>query len=162
MGALNLPGGLIPTLTSVVSTFRAAENVFGSLNPRSDDNLALSQLQERQRLAQQQSGQDANLDRERIALQNSQNEETRRAALRRAVARQRAQFGSSGIASGTGGSADAVLLGLFDETEDELTRRNQLDNLRNRALDLNLNQQRSVNVLQATQLSERQNLGRLF
>ena len=53
----------------------------------------------------------------------------------RAVARQRANFGSSGISSDSG-SGQAVLLGLFDETEDELARREQLDNLRNRALDL--------------------------
>ena len=67
-----------------------------------------------------------------------------------------------GIAAGTGGSSEAVLLGFIEETEEELERRNQLDTLRNRSADLGVSQQRSVNILQATQLAERQNLGRLF
>ncbi|HRQ60224.1 MAG TPA: transporter, partial [Alphaproteobacteria bacterium] len=73
------------------------------------------------------------------------------------VARQRAAYGGSGISS-SGGSAEAVLLGLFDESEDDLRRREQLDGLRNTAIDLDTSQTRAVNVLQATQLAEKNKL----
>lgn len=160
MGAINMTGGLLPILSSLTSTIGVVENVIGSFTPRSNTDLELKQLRERQQLSQQQYEQNAALQREQINLNATQNEEERRAALRRAVARQRAQFGASGV--GNGGSTDAVLLGFSEESADELTQRTQLDNLRNRALDSDLSQQRSMNLLQATQLAERQNLNRLF
>ena len=86
-------------------------------------------------------------------------EDERRAALRRAVARQNARFGASGI-GGSGGSAEAVLLGLFDESEEDLASRERLDNLRNRSLDLNVAQNSSLNVLQRSQLQQRQDFQR--
>ena len=101
------------------------------------------------------------LEREKIAAQNAQNAEERRLALRRAISRQRAKFGGAGVSS-TGGSSEAVLLGFFDETKDELDRRNQLDQIRNRALELDVSQSNSINLLQSSQLAERNNLARLF
>ena len=162
MGALNLTGGLIPILSGLATTVSAAEQTLSSFNVRGEDNQALEQLQERQRLAEQQAAQNAAAQSDIRAVESAQDEERRQAALRRAVARQRASFGASGIAAGTGGSSEAVLLGFIEETEEELERRNQLDTLRNRSADLGVSQQRSVNILQATQLAERQNLGRLF
>lgn len=161
MGALNLTGGLIPILSGLAGTVRAAEQTLASFDTRRDDNLALEQLQARQRLAEQQASANAAADQALRDTQSAQDEERRRAALRRAVARQRASFGAAGLTAGSG-SSEAVLLGLTEETEDELKRRTQLDTLRNTAQDLGLSQQRSVNVLQATQLAERQNIGRLF
>ncbi len=151
---------VLPALTSAVSTFRTFQSTFGAFqNP--DGDLALQQLQDRQQLQEQQLAQNNSLERQRIALQAKQDEETRRLSLRRAVARQRASFGSSGVGN-QGGSNEAVLLGLFDETQDELRRREELDQLRNSALDLEFSQRRGLNLLQATQLAERQNLNRLF
>lgn len=126
-----------------------------------EQDQALAQLQERQATQQNQQAQNTALEKERLAVQAQQENDKRRAALRRAVARQKAQFGSSGVGSGAG-SSQAVLLGLFDETEDELQKREQLDNLRTRALDMEGTQARSLNVLQATQLAERNRLSRLF
>lgn len=142
----------------VVSTVRT---ITGTNTQRQTQDLALEQLQARQRLQQAQLTQDNTLERERIATQSAQDEEERLTALRRAVARQRANFAGSGV-SATGGSSQAVLLGLFDETQDELSRREQLDNLRSRSLDLNASQTSSLNLLQATQLQQRNNLSRLF
>lgn len=122
---------------------------------------ALAQLQERQATQQNQQAQNTALEKERLAVQAQQDGDDRRAALRRAMARQKAQFGAGGVGSGTG-SSQAVLLGLFDETEDELQKREELDNFRTRALDLGTSQTRSLNVLQATQLAERNRLSRLF
>ena len=154
------------TLTSLVGTLNTVNQIAGTIqtlsgNNTAEEDLALQQLQERQALASAQLAQDNALEREQIALAAAQDEEDRRDALRRAVARQRAQFGASGISQG-GGSSQAVLLGLFDETEEELAQREALDNLRLSALDLGQAQNTSLNLLQATQLSERQSLNNLF
>ena len=143
--------GIVSSALSGNSSYRAQEE---------SQKQALRQLQQAQALQQKQSQAEAELARENIAVQSRASEEARLSALRRAVARQKAQFGSSGVGS-SGGSARAVLLGLFDETEEELAEREKLDNLRNRALDLSLTSQNSMNVLQRTQLQERQKIDRL-
>lgn len=122
---------------------------------------ALKQLQDAQRLQERQAAQSAALQREQLANAAADAESARIKALRRAVSRQKAQFGG---VSGTGsadGSAQAVLLGLFEETDEDRAQRERLDDIRNRSLDLGLAQGRAINVLQRTQLRERQNIGRL-
>lgn len=143
--------GIVSSALSSNSSHRAQEK---------SQKLALRQLQQAQALQQRQSQAETELARENIAVQARANEEARLSALRRAVARQKAQFGSSGVGS-SGGSARAVLLGLFDETEEELADRERLDNLRTRALDLSLSHQNSLNILQRTQMQERQKIDRL-
>lgn len=120
-------------------------------------NDALDQLKQRQSLQQQQAAADAALSRQNIALNAENSEEERKKALRRAVSRQRANFGAQGISSG-GGSAQAVLLGLFEESDAEKKKREQLDALRLNAIDQDLGQKNSLNVLQRTQLKERNKL----
>ncbi|MCB9982435.1 MAG: transporter [Rhodospirillales bacterium] len=148
----------VSTLNTVGQVVGAVQTLSGNSSAQREQDLALRQLQERQRLEAVQLAQSNALEREKIAAQSAADEEERRAALRRAVARQRASFGGSGIGS-SGGSAQAVLLGLFDESEDEINRRTELDSLRTRALDLGESQSRSLNLLQATQLQQRQKLG---
>lgn len=157
MGSLNPVGmlgiyreglGLVDALVSSESSYRQ--------NVRSED-VALEQLQQQQALQQQQNRQNVALEKRQIAAQSEINEQNRRAALKRAVARQRAQFGGSGIAQGSG-SSEAVLLGMLNETEDELAQRERLDSLRSGALDQRLAQSNSLNVLQYEQLRQRQNL----
>ncbi|MCC6598434.1 MAG: transporter [Alphaproteobacteria bacterium] len=128
---------------------------------REEQNMALRQLQQQQAMQQTQSIAQAGLEKQKIATQAAQAESDRRTALKRAVARQRAQFGSQGVGS-DGGSSQAVLLGLFDESEDELKKREQLDALKINALDQGISQSQSLNLLQAQQLRERQKLARLF
>ncbi len=170
MGAINAFGNLLPILGATTSAIRTLEGAATTLSgigqsadkQRQDEqNLAMKQLKRAQAAQEQNLAQQTALERERIAAQGAQDEDERRQALRRAVARQRAQFGSQGTGA-AGGSADAVLLGLFDETDDDLAKREQLDSLRNRALDLDVAQNRSLNLLQAMQLAQRQSLSRLF
>lgn len=174
-------GAIVPAITSTVglintvnSAFNAVSNLRGNVQDASgnaaelaqrqmiaEQNQALLQLQQRQALEERQRAETAMLEKQKIALDAQQAERQRQSALRRAVARQKAAFGGSGISS-VGGSAEAVLLGLFDESEDELRQRETLDNLRHTALDLETAQAKSVNVLQATQLAERNKLQRLY
>ncbi len=161
MGGLTPVLQLLPVISQGVGL---VSNIVGSeaasRDARAGQDLALQQLQQRQAEQQRQSSEDAALDRERIAADADTAERKRRDALRRAVARQRAQFGGSGISS-SGGSAEAVLLGLFEETDNDREERMRLDALRFGALDQNISQQRRLNVIQRTQLQESQRIGRL-
>lgn len=148
LGAAQALAGTVGIVSSVVRQSR-------------ERDFALDQVKAQQDLQMARAHQDAALERQKIALDASQSEEKRRAALKRAVARQRASFGAQGVSSSGGGSSQAVLLGLFDETEDELRRRDELDNLRFSAIDQDLAQQGSLNVLQRTQLAERNKLADL-
>ena len=151
----------LTTLTTAMSIANQVSNVASTLSGDTSEDLALKQLKQQQALEEKQLAQQNKLAKEQIALQTAQDEEQRRAALRRAVARQRAQYGASGVSS-SGGSSEAVLLGLMNETEDELFRREQLDTLRNKALNQDFTQTKSLNLLQSTQLKERQSLNSLF
>ena len=161
--------------TTELPFFSAAQSASNFINTVSDrdnrnraseleqqQNQALEQLQQRQALDQQILGQQSALDKTMLAQETHEEEEKRRKALKRAVARQRASFGASGLSSGDGGSAQAVLLGLFDESDDERAERERFDALRTQAIDLNTANQNSLNVLQRSQLRERQNLARQF
>ena len=157
-------GATVLQLGSIVE--KSAPQLFGALAGQDtsaqerQQQLSMQQLKAQQALQSQQLAAQTALDREKITAQSQSDDEARQAALRRAVARQKAAFGSSGLGNQGGGSSEAVLLGLFDESEADLAKREQLDSLRNKALDLSLSDNNSLNVLQQSQLRERQNLSR--
>ena len=170
MGALTPVITGITTLTTAVS---AADRLINATRGfasdpyeaqrkalRAEQDLALRQLSAQQSLNEQQALQDAELQRQKLAADSLSADNARRAALRRAVARQRAQFGVSGLSAGDG-SGEAVLLGLFEETERDRNDAARLDQLRSAALDQSLSDQRALNVLQRSQLQERQALSRI-
>ncbi len=167
MAALTPVLSLLGTVGSVVSAGTAilggVQTLAGVSNRQQEkeDRLALDQLKRQQTLQQRQLEEKAALERQQIALNAKLTEEQRQTALRRAVARQRANFGAQGVGSATG-SSQAVLLGHFDESDDERQRREELDALRVTALDQNVSQNRALNILQRTQLSERQKIQRQF
>lgn len=167
MAALTPVLSLLGTVGSVVSAGTAilggVQTLAGVSNRQQEkeDRLALDQLKRQQTLQQRQLEEKAALERQQIALNAKLTEDQRQTALRRAVARQRANFGAQGVGSATG-SSQAVLLGLFDESDDERQRREELDALRVTALDQNVSQNRALNILQRTQLSERQKIQRQF
>ncbi len=155
-------GALAPIITTALltqGTQLVLNEVVGN-SSRDANDQALEQLKQRQALDERQRAQDAELQRQSIALDAQEAEESRREALRRAVSRQRANFGAQGVGSGSG-SSQAVLLGLFEESDDEKRRREELDNLRLNAIDQDLAQNRSINVLQRTQLAERNRLNNI-
>ncbi|MBX2834760.1 MAG: transporter [Micavibrio sp.] len=144
--------GTLGTLNTIVST---VQTLSGSSADSGD--LALRQLQERQALEMKKAAADTAIAREKMALEAASSEEDRKRALKRAVARQKASFGGQGISSANG-SAQAILLGLFDESEDEAQTRAKLDGLKSAALEQDLGNRASINVLQRTQLAQRQKL----
>jgi len=166
MGAIQSFGSLLPALTGTLGTVQTIAGTLGAIkglsNPSASENLAMEQLKAQQNLQEQQLAQNAALERESIALKAGLSEQERQSALRRAVARQRAAFGPSGISANAGGSTEAVLLGFTQESDTEREKREKLDGLRKASINLDLQQERSLNLLQATQLAEKQSLNRLF
>ena len=172
MGALKPVTTILSGVTSALGTvdaFRTSIKDFGSTFEDQEaiarqqydvqQQLVLQQLQQQQSLDMAQAAQDADLQRQQLAITEQNADETRQRALKRAVASQRAKFGASGIGS-TGGSAEAVLLGFFDESEEERQQRERLSQLKTTALDTDLTQKNSINVLQTSQLKQQQQLDR--
>lgn len=171
MGALSA-GGLIGSLTTAASVLKTLDSTFSAIQDFSggadkdrraallaQQNLALQQLQAQQGLSEGNSAQQAALERQKLEADAASSEAARRDALRRAVARQNAQFGSQGMSAGDG-SGEAVLLGLFDESDQDRATREKMDNLRLQAIDQDLQEESRINVLQRTQMQERQRLER--
>lgn len=144
------------TISTVANVVGRGFDVFDNDRERSD-KLALQQLQQQQNLQQSQAANTAALDRQELVAKAAEADEKRRDALKRAVARQRAKFGSSGVSSGDG-SSEAVLLGLFEESDEQRQSRERLDNIRLQSIDQRLSNQNRVNTLKRTQLAERQKL----
>lgn len=166
MGALS---PVITGLTTLSTAVGAANSLVGGVKNfgrtpvrdlRREQDLALRQLTQRQKAEERNLAEQTALERERLAADAVSAEDARRSALRRAVARQRASFGAQGIGSGDG-SSQAVLLGLFDESDAERAQRERMDNIRSAALDLGASQQERSDVLQRSQLAERQKLARI-
>lgn len=172
MGALS---PVVTGLSTIVPALKAVDTLVGTVQSmtadpvkeqsrllRAEQDLALKQLKQKQALEESNLAQKDMLERQKMAADATAAESSRQAALRRAVARQRASFGAQGLgATPSDGSGRAVLLGLFEESEDDLVQREKLDSLRSKALDLGFSQQRGINTLERAQLKERQRLDRI-
>lgn len=168
-GFSNVAGLIAPALNElniVANAARFAQGLAGNdqnataerSRLRAQQDMALQQLQQMQDVQWRGAAADAETKRAQIALDAQNAEETRRAALKRAVARQRATFGASGIDTNSSGSAQAVLLGLFDESDAERAQREKLDAFRLGAINQDLNQKSQMNILQRTQLAQQHQL----
>lgn len=169
MAGLSFAGGLLPILTTAVSTFEKFDDIFDKRDAaaereramRRNQETTLSQLKQRQERQFDERRSAAEQSRAEIDTKASQEAQRRQAALKRAVARRKANFGASGITPDAG-SGEAVLLGLFDETEEEKKKRKQLDNLRKNALADDLDNLNKRNLLEVSQLRQRQRLDRML
>ena len=161
MGTLTpVLGTLTQTLSAVSTLATSVDTLTGGQrrDRRAEQDLALRQLQARQANSEREAQAKAEADRQEIALQNQQDEELRRKALRRAIAKRNAQVGASG--AGRTGSNEAVLLGLINDVDDETQNANALDQLRFNTIDRGLENLQTRNVLERTQLAEEQRLKR--
>lgn len=144
------------TISNVAQVVDRGAQVFRKDSQKSDE-LALAQLQQHQQQEARFAIEKNLRERQEVDAAAKKAELSRRQSLKRAVARQRAQFGSSGISAGEG-SSEAVLLGLFSDTEEEKAASNRIDNLKRQALDQNLDKINRVNTLQYTQAAQRNRL----
>lgn len=103
----------------------------------------------------------AELDKQEIEQQRKADEVARKRALRVSVAQQRARFGASGV-DAVDGSGEAVLLGLFEQTQEELDARAERDRLRSRAVDIGRDYSRTRNLLDVTDTIRKANFDTTF
>jgi len=154
LGTLTKTLGAVSTLATTVDTLTGGQR----RDTRAQQDLALRQLQARQANSESQAQLNAQADRERLALEAQQDEDRRKKALRRAIAKRNASVGASGVSRT--GSNEAVLLGLINDTDDDQQNANALDQLRFNTIDRGVESLQSRNVLERTQLAERQRLQR--
>ncbi len=148
-------GALASVITPLFQIGSVLGSVAGFVQPYVNDKRERKQQQQTQSLLLKQAQQDAALQKEQTRLTTVTAESQRRIALKRAMARQRANFGAQGVGSNNG-SSEAVLLGMFSESDEERANREKMDALRTQALDQNIGQQHQLNLLQQTQLREKQ------
>jgi hypothetical protein len=134
--------------------------VLGAASPFLGDAQARDYQKQQNKIAQQNAQGLAAIQKEQNRLTLLQQETDRKAALKRAVARQRVNYGASGVGSGDG-SAEAVLLGLFNESDEERKIREQLSALKDSAIDLNLDNAQQKNLLEEARTAQKQTLSRL-
>lgn len=117
----------------------------------------LNQMEQSHALEEAQSKSKAELEKSTLKQNAAADEKSRKAALRKAVASQKANFGVQGV-SFDGGSSEAVLLGITRDSQDEGQQSDNVTSLKLAAIDQELSQEKALNVLQRTQLQERKNL----
>lgn len=147
------------TLAPVLGTILQVSSVLGTVasvaQPFLQDRVDRKQLKQTNELQNQINAQAAATKIEQNNAQAAAAETQRRDALKRAVARQRANFGAQGVGSGTG-SSEAVLLGMFEQSDEEREAAETLNNLRTQAITQNSAAAQQLNLLQQTQLRENQ------
>lgn len=164
-------------LTSVLSTLGGVNGVVGAINRtagninalganaaqlkelRQQQEQAGAQLASRQQLEEELAQKKRDQDVAMLRVESDQAERRRVAALKAVTAKQRAAMGGAGVAADDG-SGEAVLLGLFQQSDAERADRAAVDDLRQKIIDANYDSLRSRNLLEAAQLSERQSLQR--
>lgn len=153
--------GFTSFASTAMQVLGAANTALGAVNSfqNNSGNQAYKQAKELQDIQMRTAQERAAYEKEQIRISSQQAEQERLSALRRAVAKQRAIYGSEGISSGDG-SARAVLLGMFDESDEDRAQREALDTLKTSAIESNLSQQKRLSTLQLTQLKEKNKLNR--
>tara|TARA_B100001750_G_C15416021_1_gene550307 strand:+ start:247 stop:747 length:501 start_codon:yes stop_codon:yes gene_type:complete len=154
LGTLTQTLGALQTLSTTVDTFSGRDE----RNYRAQQELAMQNLQAQQGLSLAEAQKKAEAERRQLALNAQADEKRRQDALRRAIARQNATRGAGGIS--TSGSNEAILLGLYNDADEDRDYASALDQLRYNTLDTNLSNLQSRSVLDRTQLAERQRLDR--
>lgn len=155
LGMAGIPGALIGGAQQMMSEQQSRDML------RQQQDLFMQQLIARQNSAFADAASKSALEAARIKEESELARTRRTNALRRAVARQKTLFSAQGLGSDSG-SAEAVLLGLYDDARSEQGADDRLDQLRQAALAQSLDAMRGRNVLEATQLAQQQNLTRLL
>jgi hypothetical protein len=152
-------------LPGITSALGAATRFAGTINAgggnrelRRQQELALQQLNQRNAFEEEQAQKKRDRDLMMLQAEAGESERRRASALKRSVSRQRALFGGAGVDPEDGGSAEAVLLGLFEESDAERQSREQLDQLRRAVIDDSFDGLKGRNLLETSQLAARQQL----
>src|SRR5262249_22511785 len=147
MGSLTSAiAGIAPAVGAVSNVVKTASKAIDAVKGLSDEqnkkaeaDLELRQLQQKQQLEEAQAEQTAALQQQHLDAQPQAAAENRRQALLSAVAKQRAAYGAEGIDAGSG-SPQAVLLGLYNDSDAQAAQADQIAQLKDQATQLGLDQ----------------------
>ena len=160
-------GTLTPVLGTITKTLGAIQTISSAVDTvtgndrraiKAQQDYAMRNLQAQQNQATAEANRNAETERKKIALDAQNAEKRRQDALRRAIAKQNAKRGARGISAG--GSNEALLLGMYNDNQDEQGYADALDQIRYNTIDQNLSDLQSRNILERSQLAERQRLDR--
>jgi len=110
---------------------KAANLIVSDINQRRKLRESEKQFQ----LAQQINEQKRQQDQAELAAKSALDEAARKRALRRAVAKSRVNAGARGLSATGGGSNEAILLGVFDDSQTAANATDQLNRLRSTSID---------------------------
>jgi hypothetical protein len=149
-------GGLSSFATQAFQVLGAVNTVMGAVNQFSSSSGSRDYDFQRQQneVAIQNARAMAENKKQEHALEAKIAEEARRDALRRAIAKQRASYGGNNIDSSSG-SAQAVLLGKYFESDQDQKNADTLLNIKKAGLDTSVGNMQRVNTLQLTQAREK-------
>lgn len=134
---------IFDTATHALDATKTMRNIYGDYR----DVARQNQIAQQQYLLNERDfAERAALDERETALQTAEQERKRQQDLRRATAARKAAFGSQGISTADG-SGQAVLLGLFQNSDEERKYRERLDALRRDALAQDVENKRRRNLL---------------
>lgn len=153
-------GGLSSALAPIIQIGSALGSVANTVAPFYKDSVNRDQQKATNALASKQAQAKAALDGQAAALSDQKDENKRRIALKHAIANQRASFGGQGI-DPSDGSSEAVLLGLFNESDQERALREQMAGIRNAAIDQNAGAIQQKNLLEQSQAMQKDTINRL-
>ena len=151
MAGFTFLANMLPTAISLANSVQNARRQTQSYRQAEQDYAQKQQDLSAELAAQQQQ----------IKIDADADSTSRRDALRRAMARQKAQFGGQGIDS-SDGSAEAILLGLTQQSEAEQDQQDKLNQLRSQALQNNAATQSRKNLLALNQAKSNLPLASLF
>lgn len=160
MGNITALGGALPILTKTISSANDINTVLnGNRLSQKRDTLEQSQLVERHRLEERAAQDSASRNTALLNIQQNEEDRKRSLTLKRAIARQRALYGSSGIDDGgDSGSGEAVIFGLTNDSDQDRAASDSVYTLRRRIIDDNVNNIRTRNLLDEAQLSARRKI----
>jgi len=148
-------------LTSIASTamqaLSFANTVIGGIDSYKDSGREYKQMQQKNALELKNLQNKTAYEKAQMRLDAEQDDAERREKLRRAIAKQRAQYGASGIDADSG-SAAAYLLGIENLSDEQRAEREALLAMKSSILEENYNSMKRVNTLELTQLKERNKL----
>lgn len=149
-------GGITSVATTAIQALGAVNTVLGAIDSYQNNSGRREYNQQKALidLENKQARERAAYEKEQIRLNAEKTESERLDALRRAMAKRRASYGADGIGS-YDGSSEAVLLGLFEESDEKRQQREALDTLKKASVDQDVSQRQRLNTLKLTQLKER-------
>lgn len=109
-------------------------------------------------LKNKQLAANADAEKQKNLLDLKKSETARQSKLRAALSTQRANFGAQGVGAGSG-SSEAVLQGIFEDSDIERQENAAETEAENKAIDSHLSTQTQLNLLQKQQLKQKSVLG---